>query len=357
MLNFPPETPQAYLQKSQTLLELGEIDQAILTIEKALAIDVNFVYGLQELASIYQQRDQLDLALEYRQQIVELQPTSHKAYASLSDVLVNQSRFQDAILVYLKALSIPEAPELIYLGLAKALELDGRLKTAISLYEHTIKLFPTQTEAKNRLANCINHQNQIALEQVKPEESVKPYAYFFAQGRDLVAQGLYDEAIAIYTEGNQNYPNHPFSYFMLGHAYSFVDNFTQELAYYYQALDCDVNNVNLEAAQADQDGINYSTLNQNQIDNIFQKIVDATLNTKQTKDLSMLLLRAIGRINDPAFYLRNARKLIKQEELEFAIAFLEQAQIKCHKSNIACQDQDDIQDLLASVKQANLNHE
>ena len=347
MSNYTPESPQTYLQESQTLLELGKIDQAIAKIEKALTIDVNFVFGLQELAIIYQKQNQLDLALSYRQQIVQLQPISHQAYVDLSDVLIAQNRVQDAILVYLKALSITEAPDFIYLGLATILEQDGQLEKAIALYQRAAALFPDHIEVKTKLANCVAKQDQI------PEPEEKPYAYFFAQGRDLVAQGLYEEAITVYTQGNLQHPNKPFSYFMVGHAYGFMKNYTQELAYYYLALDCDAKNIKC----AHPNKTLYPNLNKNQIDNIFQKIVDATLNTDQTADLFAVVSRAKDQVDDFNFYLKNARILIKRAEFEQAIAFLEQAQIKCNQSNIPCKDHDDIQYLLASAKQAKLNQE
>ena len=349
--NDTPKILQAYLQESQILLELGNVDKAIAAIEKALAIDVNFVSGLQELATIYQQQNQLDLALSYRQQIVQMLPTSHQAYRDLSQILLAQTRVADAILVYQKALSIPEAPDSMYLELGAVLEQDGQLAKAIALYQHTAELFPAQVEVKTKLANCIARKNQT------PEPEVKPYAYFFAQGRDLVAQGLYNEAIAVYTQGNQQHSNHPFSYFMLGHAYGFVDNFAQELAYYYQALDCDAKNTNLAATQVNPNNATYPQLNHNQIDNIFQKIVEATLNAQQVSDLSAVVSRAKDRIDNYSFYLKNARKLLKRAEFEQAIAFLEQAQIKCNQSNIAGTDDDDIQYLLASAKEAQVNYE
>lgn len=351
MSNDTPKKLQTYLQESQVLLELGHVDQAIAAIEKALAIDVNFVYGLQELATIYQQQNQLNLALSYRQQIVEVQPTSHQAYRDLSQILLAQNKVEDAILGYQKALSIPEAPDFIYLELGAIFEQSDQLAQAIALYQLAAELFPAQIEITTKLSNCIARQNQI------PEPEVKPYAYFFAQGRDLVTQGLYDEAIAVYTQGNYQHANNPFSYFMLGHAYSFVDNFAQELIYYYQALDCDAKNTNLASTDANLNKAIYPKLNQNQIDNIFQKIVDATLNAQQTDDLSIVVSRAKDRINDPDFYLTNARTLLKRSEFEPAIAFLEQAHIKCHQSDIACKNQDDIQYLLASAKQAKVNHE
>ena len=341
-----PEAAQFYLQQSQYFLDLGDVDRALAAIDRALTIDAKFVAGLSQIASIYQQQKKLDLAIKYYQKVITLQPTNHQAYANLGQNLLIKNRIDDAILVYKKALSIADAPVDIYSGLALALEQNGQPKKAIALYKYTITLFPNRDELRARLAQCIAQQEASNSNNIS-EAAIKPYSYFFDRGRQLIARGQYDEAIAVYAAGNKHHELNPFSYMMLGNAYGFTDSWKQQLECYRQAVQLDLSNFKLNLK--DQNN-HHSILNKNQINTVYQKVILGATKYKQTNYLLLLSQIASQRLENYTFFLETARQLTQLEFVGAAIAFLEQAKIKSLQSDCPIAERESIKAWLTDLR-------
>ncbi|MGL4758153.1 MAG: DUF1796 family putative cysteine peptidase [Patescibacteria group bacterium] len=194
------------------------------------------------------------------------------------------------------------------------------------------------------------------------KQILQPYSYFFTKGKELLSQGLFVEAINVYTDGIKSYPSNPFAHFALGNVYSLTGNYSQGLEFFEKALHFDALNSNSNLKKLEKTH-EFSTLNDRQFYNIYQKIVDTAINLRQTQNLPFFIDQASKRINNSSFYLEIARKLSKQGEFEETIAFLNKAkelsQTKAdnikHQQRNGNSEYEEIEYLLTSLKQAKQN--
>ena len=266
------------------------------------------------------------MAFKTCKKAVTLEPYNHQAYAELSRVLIAQARVAEAILVYKKALSLADAPAFIYAGLAEALKQNEQLEKAIALYQYAVKLFPNHWELRTNLVQCIVLQREQAQSSaIADTKNIQPYSYFFGRGRELINQGEYEAALAVYRSGNQQHSSNPFSYLILGNGYGFTDSLQQQLESYLQAIELDLSNFKLnQADKAD----NRPTLNDNQIAAIYQKIITGSVNSNSSKYLLLLARIASQRLSDYSFFEQAGKQLAETEFKSAAIAFLKQAELK-----------------------------
>lgn len=149
------------LDEGKQLHKEGKIDEAIDKYSEALQANHKYRPALKQLASIYEDRQEFDKAIEYYQSIVKHRPTDSLSYANLANLLLKQGKILESIANYQKAISIKsDLPESVYIGLGNALSQNGQADEAIAAHK---KAMERQSEKSNFLLrhHWINHDLKI----------------------------------------------------------------------------------------------------------------------------------------------------------------------------------------------------
>jgi tetratricopeptide (TPR) repeat protein len=142
----------AHYNLGNTLLQSGQIDNAIAQYQKALEIRLGFADAHFKLGVALAQKGQVDEAMVHYQKTLEIQPDHADVLYNLGVILAEKGLTDEAIAHFRKALEIrpdfPNADNNLGVALAKK----GLVDEAIAHWRMTIKVDPQYVNAWNNLA-------------------------------------------------------------------------------------------------------------------------------------------------------------------------------------------------------------
>lgn len=133
-------------------------------------------------------------AIAVYKKILKVEPARYAIYKELGDLNAERGLVSNAVSDYLI--------------LVKGYLRDGRHADAISVYDTILRLDPSQTEVRRRLADLCRQEN-------RPDRAIEAYV---ALGRDCLAQGLVQEAREAGEAALTIEPNNPAALALLGAA-------------------------------------------------------------------------------------------------------------------------------------------
>lgn len=167
-------------------------------------------------------------------------PNSWLAYDTLGSVLVAQSKYDEAIEYYKKALQIrPEYME-AYNNLGVALSEQGKIDEAIELYLKALKMKPDNAKAHNNFANALLMKGKIdeAIEHYQRALQINPYYWdcYNNLGVALKRKGEIDKAIANHRRALEINPGYAEAHYNLAIALSEQGKVDEAISHYKTAL-------------------------------------------------------------------------------------------------------------------------
>lgn len=102
--------PQLYYELGYNFFGDGNVSEAILSFQEAVAVDPNFAPGYDALAHMYLQLGQDNLAEENGLQAIALNPNVARAHGRLGEAYVRLNKFQQAIEEFTKAVELYGEP-------------------------------------------------------------------------------------------------------------------------------------------------------------------------------------------------------------------------------------------------------
>jgi len=217
---------------AQILYSIGEYDQAMARIDKALEMDPDASFDLTDrAAAIYQSEGQFDKALELARRNVELYP-QFDAFFRLEMVLraseVNDYEGNKKVIEEFEGLikQYPQSPG-AHAQLGKAYQNAGEYKKAIAHHNKAIQIDPNNPGSYYELALTYEAMgdNDQAEEQFKQAiECCTFTSYLLANPinklRNLyLGQGEFEKAYDVYEKALERYPDWAFLYDGLGKLY------------------------------------------------------------------------------------------------------------------------------------------
>ena len=142
---YPSDKHVLYLAGNWLMLENGD-DQALVIMQKALALDKNFAPGVNDLAYLYARRREFDKALRLMDRYVTMlpkEPNPQDSYAELSRMA---GKFDVALERYNAALKIDPDFVSSQLGLADTYALMGNQEQARVEYDKAIRFAHTEAD-------------------------------------------------------------------------------------------------------------------------------------------------------------------------------------------------------------------
>lgn len=155
-LELRPEYRDAHYVLGSMMGRLGEVDQALFHFAEAHRIDPDYLDGHLEWAVALGKTGEVDRALSEMQAVVEADPTFARAQVARATLLIAEERFGEALEHYLRAVEYEEPLSSETAMVAATLAgRAGRFQDASVLFEKAIALDPVSIEAHSGRAMAL----------------------------------------------------------------------------------------------------------------------------------------------------------------------------------------------------------
>ncbi|MDH5764381.1 MAG: sulfotransferase [Gammaproteobacteria bacterium] len=142
-----PQDDEAWLMQGLCMLQLGQVESAIVCLERAIAVNPDSADAHYHLGRIWLNRGWTDLAIKNLQHAIDLRENHIDAHRSLVIALLASGKFLETIDACHIALKYAPADANIYCQLAVALEHSNQLEDARSEAEKALNISPGHVRA------------------------------------------------------------------------------------------------------------------------------------------------------------------------------------------------------------------
>lgn len=227
-------------QKAESYLAQGKLNEADTTCNEALA-------KLEYLALIYNTKGRAveamgnrKLAQEYYQKAITINPNFSKPHFNLANLYCQQKQWDLAIISYHHAIKLNPNFSWYYQKLGTALMQLKRWDEAVIAYQKAIDINPENYWYYHNLWKVLSktkkwHETVVTYEKAL-EINPDAYWYYYQLGYVLHKQGLIDEAIAYYQKAKDLKSDLAWVYNDLGDALLERRNFDEAMACYIKAI-------------------------------------------------------------------------------------------------------------------------
>ncbi len=224
----------AHNNLGNALKELGKLDEAVASFRHALAINPDYATAHNNLGTALSALGDLDGAEESYHKALALDPGSAELHNNIGNALKDRGKPDEAVKSFQAALSIKPAYAEAHTNLGNALKDLGKLDAAIESYRQALAINPDFAEAHNNLGIALDASGQL-------DAAIESYHHALAidgafaeahsnLGNTLKAQGKLVEAVASYDKALAIRPDYAAAYNNLG-------NVLKELGRHQQAID------------------------------------------------------------------------------------------------------------------------
>ena len=237
------DNPVAHNELGSTLLQEGNVDEAITHFQKALQISPDNAVAHNNLGNALLRKGSVDEAITHFQKALQIKPDYAAADNNLGIALLRKGSVDEAIVYYQKALQIkPDYAEAHY-NLGNALLRKGNVDEAIVHYQEALQIKSDSAEAYNNLGNALLRKGSVdeAITHYQEALQIKPdYAEaHYNLGNTLFRKGSVDEAIVQYQKVLQIKPDSAEVHNNLGSALLKRGNVQEAIHQYLRALEID----------------------------------------------------------------------------------------------------------------------
>ena len=141
--------------------ELDELDDAIKSYKKAIAIKPDFVEAFYSLGVIYQEQNILNNALKSYLKVLSINPGFAEAHNNLGTIFSKLNRLEEAEASFKKALAIDPYYAGAYYNFGNTLKDLNRIVEAEASFRKAIAINPYYAEAHNNLGNVIVNPDSL----------------------------------------------------------------------------------------------------------------------------------------------------------------------------------------------------
>lgn len=148
-INFAP----SHTALGEAFHAMGMYKESLEAHKTSLLLDATDTYAHYKIADTYLKLDEIDKAHEHYQRVIELAPNDANSYAKLAvSIAGTQDRFDEALVLFKKALDIDPHHALTYNNMGAILHDNGRREEAIPLFKKALELKPNYSTAMHNLA-------------------------------------------------------------------------------------------------------------------------------------------------------------------------------------------------------------
>jgi len=207
-----PDAFLAYNNLGYIYLQRGEVDQAIPYLKNALEINSNFFEAHNNLGNALMRKGRLGEAMEHLKKAIEIAPDSAESHYNLGNALLQDGRLDEAMEQFNRVLEMEPDYAKACNNLAVALMRSGRLDEAVAKYRKALQINPAYAEAYYNLGCLFDRQDRLddAVEQYQKAIRFKPdyVEAHYHLAMVLGVRGRLDEAITEFQQAIQLKPDH-----------------------------------------------------------------------------------------------------------------------------------------------------
>jgi tetratricopeptide (TPR) repeat protein len=238
-----PTLAESRMNLGNIYLKKDRIEDAIHEYEAALEIDPDNAKIHNNLGNAYTKRGRLNDAISQYMRSVELEPDFTEAYKNLANAYCEQEKFGQAVAQLKQAIILePQDPNL-HKQLGDVYSRMGDYEKGIFQYKKALEIKRNFAEAHYGLALCYNKLDLFddEIQAYKRALAIKPdmTAALANLGNAYFKKQNYDAAIEQYKKAVQITPNDSTIHYNLGAAYSNEGQYEQAVAEYGKAVEID----------------------------------------------------------------------------------------------------------------------
>ncbi len=142
IIKINPQYIEAYVNMGKTLMDAGQVDEAILQFKNALNINPDFFEGIMNLGQAYLKKGYLDEAIILYEKAYHIKPEDPGLYNSWGIALSDNEDNEGAIKKYIKALTLKSDDSKVHNNFGLVFSELGKIDLAIHEFEESIKSNP-----------------------------------------------------------------------------------------------------------------------------------------------------------------------------------------------------------------------
>jgi predicted TPR repeat methyltransferase len=223
--------------------ELGQIEPAIESFQKAIEINPKCTVGFVILGQIHSAQGDTDQAIENLKKAIEIEPECAEIRLNMGMLLKDQGKPQAAIESYQRAIEINPNFAASYNNIGVILRDTDDLSGAIKNFKQALIMDPNCAEIYTNLGNVLGDKgdHEAAIEAYQQATKIKPnYAeIYYNMGNALQAKGNLTDAIKSYQRTLHIKPDHAEAYNNMGTALNAVGDYEKAISSYKQAIKID----------------------------------------------------------------------------------------------------------------------
>ncbi|HSW44733.1 MAG TPA: tetratricopeptide repeat protein [Phycisphaerae bacterium] len=147
-----PDSPEVCSNLSESCVDLGHADEAVLYAERALRLRPDYPEAWINLGNGLHLQGRADEAVAAFRKAIEIDPRGAMAYNNLGNVLIDLGRADEAVTPLLKAIELSPNLAIAYNNLGRAQVARGHLDEAIAAFRKAIECSPGLSQAQRNLA-------------------------------------------------------------------------------------------------------------------------------------------------------------------------------------------------------------
>ena len=199
-----PSSALLNINLGQCYFELGQIEPAIESYEKAIEIRPQWAVGFVMLGQIHSAQGNPDQAIENLKKAIAIEPECAETHSNMGTALNAIGDYEKAIKSYEKAIKINPLNSNSYYNMAMALREQGDLDGAIESYKRAIHIDPNCADTYNNIGNIYNDAGDLDCATEHYQTAIKLDPVYVAAhhnlGVSLESQGKTDAAVKSFKE-------------------------------------------------------------------------------------------------------------------------------------------------------------
>ena len=199
-----PSSALLNINLGQCYFELGQIEPAIESYEKAIEIRPQWAVGFVMLGQIHSAQGNPDQAIENLKKAIAIEPECAEIHLNMGTALNAIGDYEKAIKSYKKAIKINPLNSNSYYNMAMALREQGDLDGAIESYKRAIHIDPNCADTYNNIGNIYNDAGDLDCATEHYQTAIKLDPVYVAAhhnlGVSLESQGKTDAAVKSFKE-------------------------------------------------------------------------------------------------------------------------------------------------------------
>lgn len=249
---------ETHLSLAAAKARQGKLAEATISCRNAIALNPNHSKAHNELGCLLEREGKLDEASASFQRAIALDPNNVNSHNNLATVLGRQGRLDEARVSLQKVLALDPNHWHAHCNLGNVLLHQGKLDEAFNSYQRVLALNPNHIQTHNNLGALLERQGRLdeALASLQKAISLNPnYSSALDNlSRVLQKQGRLDDAIVICQRALVLHPDNIKAHETLGLAFHSKGDLSHAAGHYKRAIELGTANPMMRHALATLNG-------------------------------------------------------------------------------------------------------